>query len=93
MGLRYYADTKDAPLSDLLRQGSIKTENQLMAFSDSSWQYFPDTGRSAGAYIIFYQGGSIDYVTHVPRTVSQSGVESEYNVACTAKWLWHISAC
>ena len=36
--LKYYADTNDAPVSDLLRQASIITENHLMAFSDSSWQ-------------------------------------------------------
>ena len=48
LGLKYYADLNDAPVSDILIQDSIKTENQLMAFSDSSWQYFPDTGRSTG---------------------------------------------
>ena len=36
-----------------------------MTFSDSSWKYFPDTGRSTVSYIIFYQGGPIDYGTHV----------------------------
>ena len=46
--LNYYADKKDAPLSHLLRQASIKAENQLMAFYDSSWQYCPDTGRNTG---------------------------------------------
>ena len=56
----------------------------LMAFSDYSWQDFPDTGRSTGAYIILYQGGPIDHGTHVPGPVSQSSVESEYNAACTA---------
>ena len=55
-----------------------------MAFSDSSWQDFPDTGRSTGAYIIFYQGGPIDHGTHVPRPVAQSIAEIEYNSACTA---------
>ena len=44
---------------------------------------FPDTERSIGAYIIFYQGGPIDHVTHVPLPVAQSSVESEYNAACT----------
>ena len=34
--LKYYADINDAPVSDLLKQASIKTENQLMNFSDSS---------------------------------------------------------
>ena len=55
-----------------------------MAFSDSSWQDCLDTGRSTGAYIIFYQGGKIDHGTHVPGLVSQSSAESEYNAACTA---------
>ena len=57
LGLKYYADLNDAPVTDLLRQASIKTKNHLIDFSDSSWQYFPDTGRSTGAYIIFYKGG------------------------------------
>ena len=53
-GLKYYADIKDATLSDLLRQDSIKTENQLMVFSDSSCQDCPDTGIITVLYIIFY---------------------------------------
>ena len=72
MGLEYYSDMNDAPVTDLLRQASIKTENDLMAFSDSSWQYCPDTVRSTGAYIIFYQGGPIYHGTHVPGPVAQS---------------------
>ena len=71
LGLNYYPDMNGAPVTDLLRQASIKTENHLMAFSDSSWQDCPDTGRSTGEYIIFYQGGPIDHGTHVPVPVSQ----------------------
>ena len=52
LGLKYYADLNDAPVTDILRQSNIKTKNHLMAFSDSSWQYFPGNGRSTGAYII-----------------------------------------
>ena len=37
LSLKYYADAKDATLYDLLIQANIKTENQLMFFSDSSW--------------------------------------------------------
>ena len=48
-GLKYYADFNDALVSDLLRQASIKTENHLMDFSDSSWQDFQETVRSTGA--------------------------------------------
>ena len=66
LGLKYYTDLNDAPVTDLLRQPSIKTKNHLMAFSDSSWKYFTDTGISTGAYNIFYQGGPIDHGTHFP---------------------------
>ena len=55
-----------------------------MAFSDSSWKDCPDTGRSTGASIIFYQFGPIDHSTHVPGPVSQSSAESEYNASCTS---------
>ena len=81
MGLNYYADINDVPLSDLLKQSIIKTKNQLMTLSDSNWQYFPETGRSTGAYIIFYQGGPIDHGTHVPGPVAQLSEENEYNAA------------
>ena len=60
LGLKYYTDMNDVPVSDLLKQASIKTENHLMDFSGSSWQECPDTVRITGAYIIFYQGGPID---------------------------------
>ena len=66
MGLKYHADMNDAPVSDLLRQASIKTENQLMDFSDCSWQDCLDTSRSTGVCILFYQDGPIDHGTHVP---------------------------
>ena len=69
--LKYYADLNDAQVTDILRQANIKTKNHLMDFFDSSWQDFPDTGRSTGACIIFYQGGSIDHGTHVPVPVAQ----------------------
>ena len=56
LGLKYFVDLNDATVTDLLRQANIKTKNHLMAFSDSSWQDCPDTGRGTGAFIIFYQG-------------------------------------
>ena len=60
------------PVSELLRQASIKTENKLMNFSDSSWQDFPDTGRSTGSYIIYSQACTIDHGTHVSIPVYKS---------------------
>ena len=55
-----------------------------MDFSDSSCKDCPDTGRSTGAYIIFYQCGPIDHGTHDPGPAAQSSAESEYNAACAA---------
>ena len=72
LGLKYYADMKDAPLSDLLRQANINTENQLMVFSDSSWQDCPYTRKTTRKYIIFYQGGPIDHSPHATGLVVQS---------------------
>ena len=56
LGLKYYADLNDAPVTDILGQANIKTKNHLMDFSDSCWQDCPYTGRSTGAYTILYQG-------------------------------------
>ena len=87
MGLKYYADLNDVPVTDLLRQANIKTKNHLMDFSDSSWQDFPDTGRSTGAYIIFYQGGPIDHGTNVPGPVAQSSAELSKMQHALQEWL------
>ena len=43
LGLKYYIDLNDAPVTDLLRQANINTKNHLMAFSDSSWKDCPDS--------------------------------------------------
>ena len=84
LGLKYYADLNDAPVTDLSRQANIKTKNHFIAFSHSSLQDCPETRISTGAYCFFYQGGPIDHGTHVPGPVEQSSAESEYNAACTA---------
>ena len=61
----------DAPVSDFLRQASIQTEDQLTDVSDSSWKDCTYTVRSIVAYIIFYQGGTIDHGTHVSGPVTK----------------------
>ena len=81
LGLKYYADLNDVPVTDILIQANINTKNHLMAFSDPIWQDCPDTGRSTGAYIILYQGGPVDHGTHVPGPVAQSSEGSEYNAS------------
>ena len=63
---------KDAPLSDLLGKASIKTENQLMVFSDYIWKDYTDTVIITGSYIIFFQVGPIYHCTHVPGPFAHS---------------------
>ena len=87
LGLKYYDDMNDAPVTDILRQANIKTKNNLMDFSDSSWQDCPDTGRSTGAYIIFYQGGPINHGTHVPGPVTQSSAEVSRIKHALQEWI------
>ena len=82
--LKYYSNIEDAPLSDLLRQAGINYDNQLMLFSVSKWQDFPDTGRSIVSYFVFYQGGQINRCTCVTGTIKQSSAENDYNTPCTA---------
>ena len=84
LGLKYYANIDNSYISDLFTQARIKTENQLIMFSDSIWQDWTYTGRCTGAYIMFYQVGPIDHCTHVPGLVSWSISEIEYNEAFTA---------
>ena len=55
-----------------------------MVLSDSIWQDCPDTGRSTGSYMVFYQGLPIDHCKHVPGPVAQYSAESDINVECTA---------
>ena len=55
-----------------------------MVIYNYSWKYCPDTGRSTGSYIIFYQGMPIYHGTYIPVTVAQSSAEIEYNAEFTA---------
>ena len=57
LGLGYYSKIEYALISKLLVQASINNYKKLMVLSDYSWHGCPDTGRSTGAYIVFYQGG------------------------------------
>ena len=83
LGLKYYAKIEYAPIRELLKWVIIKNYNQMMVFYDYIWQVCPDTGRSTGAYVVFYQVVPIDHYTHVPGTVDQYSAKSEYNAAYT----------
>ena len=62
--LKYYADMNYAPVSYLLRQASIKTENNLMNFSDSGCQDCSDTGRGTVGSI---QGTGLVAEEYIPK--------------------------
>ena len=57
----------------------------MIVLSYSICWYCPDTGRSTGSYIVFYQGGPIDNCTHVISPVDQYSSESEYNEELTSR--------
>ena len=84
---------KDSPLSDLLRQASIKTENRLMVFSYPRWQDSPDTGRSTGSYMIFIKVGKLT-MTHIlqDRLINQVQKVSTMQHALP-EWIYHIPGC
>ena len=59
LGLKYYADMNDAPVSNLLSQSGINTDNKLISFYDSSWMeevqehklYFINVGQLTTAHM------------------------------------------
>ena len=62
-----------------------------MVFYYSTCQDFPDTGRSTGEYIVFYQGVPTDHCTHIPVPVAQFSSESYYTTVCTEEmYLLHF---
>ena len=77
MVLKYHAKIDDSPLSDLLKECIIKTDNQMIMLSDSIRKDCPDNGRSTRACIVFYQVGLIDHCTNALGPVYKSSAESE----------------
>ena len=65
LGLIYYADLNDAPVTYILRQANIQTKNHLMDFSDSSCQDCPDTGiRKSHKMILDFNIGMAQYISY-----------------------------
>ena len=66
IGIKYYVDWKSSPIYDTLKQNDISMGHWLLGLYHSSWEDFPDTGWSTGAYILFRQGRVVDYSSFVP---------------------------
>jgi hypothetical protein len=83
-GLTFYSDITHSPIYKMLKQNDIQPSRNLFTFTDSSWDDDPDTSRSTGGYLIFYQGGVVDHSSNMPGPVAMSSAEAEYNEACLA---------
>ena len=83
-GLKYYRKIEDSAVHELLCQNDITDKHNMFGMCDSSWQDCVDTGRSTGSYMIFYQGGLVDFSTFVPVPVAMSTAEAECNAGASA---------
>ena len=82
--IKYYSDYQSAPVYNILKDNGVDTSNELITFTDSSWQDDPDTSRSTGCYLIMYRGGVVDHSSNLPDPIALSSAEAEYNEACLA---------
>ena len=60
--MNYYADMNDAPISDLLRQVSIKTENQFMVFMILAGKIFQSLTEVQEHTLYFIKVGQLNMV-------------------------------
>ena len=88
--IKFYRDVSQSPANQICLKHQIPA-TELLAFSDTSWQDCPDTGRSTSGFKIFLQGGIIDAQSTMPVPVALSSAEAEYMGACNAgAMLCHI---
>ena len=81
-GIKYYHKKEESPLYSLLKTNNIDTSQELIMFTDSSWQDEIDTSKSTGCYMIMFQGGVVDHSSNIPDPIAMSSAEAEYNEAC-----------
>ena len=79
--IKYYGNLKDSPVHKICDKQKITTTD-IIAFSDSSWQDCPDTGRSTCGFKIFIRGGIIESQSTMPVPIALSSAEAEYMGAC-----------
>ena len=79
--IKYYGNLKDSPVHVICEKQKITTTD-IIAFSDSSWQDCPDTGRSTCGFKIFIRGGIIESQSTMPVPIALSSAEAEYMGAC-----------
>ena len=83
-GITFYRNVEDSLVYYLLRQAGETNVKTLFGMHDSSWQDCPDTEQSTGSYILFSQGGAVDYSTFVLSPVAMSSAEAKCNSGAVA---------
>jgi len=90
-GLKFYQKVEDWLVYEILKHVKIDPIHDIFGIHDSSWQDCPDTGRSTGSYLLFKQGGVVDFNTFVPTPVAMSSAEAECNAGAVAGMaMYHI---
>ena len=74
----------------------VKVGNELVVYSDSSWNTDPETSRSRSGYIVFFNQCPIAWKSHMQKLVTLSSCEAEYvalvDAAKEALWLKNLLA-
>ena len=84
-GVTFYSGVTRSPIYQLVKENTdANPDAPIIMFTDSSWQDYPDTGRSTRCYQIYQQGGIVDAASFVPNPVAMSSAEAEYNAVAHA---------
>ena len=75
---------EDLPIYDLIKQAEEKDVKILFGMHNSLWQNCPDIGQSTGSFVLWSQGGTVDYTLSVPSPVAMSSAEVECNSGALA---------
>jgi hypothetical protein len=81
--IKFYSNIEESPVYKVCKSNGIPVTD-ILAFTDSSWQDCPDTGRSTCGYKIFIQGGLVEAQSTLPVPVAMSSAEAEYMGACNS---------
>ena len=93
LGLKYYADMNYAPVSDLLRRASIKTENHLMDFLILVGNIVQTMAEVQEHTLYFIKVGQLT-TAHMFQDQFLNKVKKASTMQhALQEWLWHISGC
>jgi hypothetical protein len=73
-----------SPVYQLIKENIITPSRHMFILCDSSSDDDYDTSIFTGGFLIFYQGGVMDYSSNMPEPVAMISAEDEYNEACMA---------